>query len=111
MVRQMNVGIALWGGLSGAELAICDTPFGISCDRSIQATALARIDLFDAVFSPTTTVHGSLVSGRLGNLDFPGRVLEAIAAARFDGIELFEADFINFNGSARDLRRQASAGN
>lgn len=33
--------------------------------------------------------------------------LEAIAAARFDGIELFEADFINFNGSARDLRRQA----
>jgi len=33
--------------------------------------------------------------------------LEAIAAARFDGIELFEADFINHNGSARDLRRQA----
>jgi len=31
--------------------------------------------------------------------------LEAIAAAGFDGIELFENDFINFNGSATDLRR------
>jgi 4-hydroxyphenylpyruvate dioxygenase len=30
--------------------------------------------------------------------------LEAIAAARFDGIELFEADFIAFNGSAGELR-------
>jgi 4-hydroxyphenylpyruvate dioxygenase len=30
--------------------------------------------------------------------------LEAIAAAGFDAIELFEADFINFNGSAKDLR-------
>ncbi len=29
--------------------------------------------------------------------------LEAVAAARFDGIELFENDFINFAGSARDL--------
>ena len=26
--------------------------------------------------------------------------LQAIAAARFDGIELFEADFVNFDGSA-----------
>jgi 4-hydroxyphenylpyruvate dioxygenase len=34
--------------------------------------------------------------------------LEAIAAARFDGIELFEADFVNFAGSARDLRSKAS---
>ncbi len=34
--------------------------------------------------------------------------LEAIAAARFDGIELFENDFINFNGSAADLRSMAS---
>ena len=34
--------------------------------------------------------------------------LEAIAAARFDGIELFEADFVNFAGSARDLRSMAS---
>ena len=31
--------------------------------------------------------------------------LQAIAAARFDGIELFEADFVNFDGSAADLRR------
>ena len=30
--------------------------------------------------------------------------LEAIAAAGFDGIELFENDFINFNGSAAELR-------
>ena len=30
--------------------------------------------------------------------------LEAIAAAGFDAIELFEADFINYNGSAKDLR-------
>src|SRR5687768_7663046 len=33
--------------------------------------------------------------------------LEAIAAARFDGIELFENDFVNFNGSAADLRSMA----
>jgi 4-hydroxyphenylpyruvate dioxygenase len=31
--------------------------------------------------------------------------LEAIAAAGFDGIELFENDFISFNGSATELRR------
>ncbi|HWX11910.1 MAG TPA: TIM barrel protein [Trinickia sp.] len=34
--------------------------------------------------------------------------LEAIAAARFDGIELFENDFINFKGTARDLRVMAA---
>ena len=34
--------------------------------------------------------------------------LEAIAAARFDAIELFENDFINFNGSARELRSMAA---
>jgi 4-hydroxyphenylpyruvate dioxygenase len=34
--------------------------------------------------------------------------LEAIAAARFDGFELFENDFIHFAGSARDLRAMAS---
>lgn len=34
--------------------------------------------------------------------------LEAIAAAGFDGIELFEADFINFNGTASDLGRIAA---
>ena len=33
--------------------------------------------------------------------------LEAIAAARFDAIELFEADFINFSGGANELRRIA----
>ncbi|RZL63343.1 MAG: sugar phosphate isomerase/epimerase and 4-hydroxyphenylpyruvate domain-containing protein [Variovorax sp.] len=33
--------------------------------------------------------------------------LEAIAAAGFDGFELFEADFINFNGSAVELSRIA----
>jgi 4-hydroxyphenylpyruvate dioxygenase len=33
--------------------------------------------------------------------------LEAISAARFDGIELFEADFINFRGDAASLRRIA----
>ncbi len=33
--------------------------------------------------------------------------LEAIAAARFDGFELFEPDFIAFNGSAKDLRSLA----
>ncbi|MGR4869834.1 bifunctional sugar phosphate isomerase/epimerase/4-hydroxyphenylpyruvate dioxygenase family protein [Variovorax sp. LARHSF232] len=31
--------------------------------------------------------------------------LEAIAAAGFDGYELFENDFINFKGSARELKR------
>src|ERR1700761_9220318 len=31
--------------------------------------------------------------------------LEAIAAAGFDGYELFENDFINFKGTAADLRR------
>ncbi|MDP9992872.1 4-hydroxyphenylpyruvate dioxygenase [Variovorax boronicumulans] len=30
--------------------------------------------------------------------------LEAVAAAGFDGIELFEADFINFKGTATELR-------
>jgi len=30
--------------------------------------------------------------------------LEAVAAARFDAIELFESDFINFNGDAKELR-------
>lgn len=34
--------------------------------------------------------------------------LEAIAAAGFDGIELFEADFINFKGTAAELGRIAS---
>jgi len=34
--------------------------------------------------------------------------LQAIAAARFDGIELFEADFVNFDGSAADLRAMAT---
>ena len=34
--------------------------------------------------------------------------LEAIAAARFDAIELFENDFINFNGSAGELRAMAA---
>jgi 4-hydroxyphenylpyruvate dioxygenase len=33
--------------------------------------------------------------------------LEAVAAAGFDGIELFEADFINFKGTAAELRRIA----
>jgi 4-hydroxyphenylpyruvate dioxygenase len=33
--------------------------------------------------------------------------LEAVAAAGFDGIELFEADFINFKGTATELRRIA----
>jgi 4-hydroxyphenylpyruvate dioxygenase len=33
--------------------------------------------------------------------------LEAIAAAGFDGIELFENDFIHFQGSARALRQMA----
>lgn len=31
--------------------------------------------------------------------------LEAIAAARFDAVELFEADFVNFQGGAREVRR------
>ncbi|SCX44366.1 bifunctional sugar phosphate isomerase/epimerase/4-hydroxyphenylpyruvate dioxygenase family protein [Variovorax sp. EL159] len=34
--------------------------------------------------------------------------LEAVAAAGFDGIELFEADFINFKGTATELRRIAA---
>ena len=34
--------------------------------------------------------------------------LEAISAAGFDGIELFEPDFVNFNGSARELRGLAA---
>jgi 4-hydroxyphenylpyruvate dioxygenase len=34
--------------------------------------------------------------------------LEAIAAARFDGIELFENDFVTFNGSASELRAMAA---
>ncbi len=34
--------------------------------------------------------------------------LEAIAAAGFDGFELFEADFINFNGGAAELGRIAT---
>jgi 4-hydroxyphenylpyruvate dioxygenase len=33
--------------------------------------------------------------------------LEAVAAARFDGVELFENDFITFDGSARELRAMA----
>jgi 4-hydroxyphenylpyruvate dioxygenase len=34
--------------------------------------------------------------------------LEAAAAARFDAVELFESDFINFNGSAKELRSIAA---
>ena len=34
--------------------------------------------------------------------------LEAIAAARFDGFELFENDFVHFAGSARDLRAMSA---
>jgi 4-hydroxyphenylpyruvate dioxygenase len=34
--------------------------------------------------------------------------LEAIAAARFDAIELFEPDFIGFRGTSRDVERLAS---
>ncbi|HEY2605498.1 TIM barrel protein [Paraburkholderia sp. RL18-103-BIB-C] len=34
--------------------------------------------------------------------------LEAIAAARFDGIELFENDFVNYKGSASQVRAMAS---
>ena len=34
--------------------------------------------------------------------------LEAIAAARFDAIELFENDFVNFDGSAAALRAMAA---
>ena len=33
--------------------------------------------------------------------------LEAVAAAGFDAIELFEADFINFSGSAAELKARA----
>lgn len=33
--------------------------------------------------------------------------LEAIASARFDAVEIFENDFVNFHGSARDVRRIA----
>ena len=36
------------------------------------------------------------------------RKFEAIAAARFDGVELFEADFINYRGSAADVRQMAT---
>jgi len=36
-----------------AELAVCDTPAAIFFGRPIQQTALARIDLFDAAFSPS----------------------------------------------------------
>lgn len=31
--------------------------------------------------------------------------LEAVAAARFDAVELFEADFVNFRGGAGEVRR------
>jgi 4-hydroxyphenylpyruvate dioxygenase len=34
--------------------------------------------------------------------------LEAIAAARFDAVEIFENDLLCFNGSARDVRRMAA---
>jgi 4-hydroxyphenylpyruvate dioxygenase len=34
--------------------------------------------------------------------------MEAVAAARFDGIELFENDFISYSGSATELRLMAS---
>lgn len=34
--------------------------------------------------------------------------LEAIAAARFDGVEIFENDLIYFDGSPRDVRRMAA---
>jgi 4-hydroxyphenylpyruvate dioxygenase len=34
--------------------------------------------------------------------------MEAVAAARFDGIELFENDFINYKGTAAELRSMAS---
>jgi 4-hydroxyphenylpyruvate dioxygenase len=37
-----------------------------------------------------------------------GQKLEAIAAARFDGFELFENDFIQFAGSAKTVRSMAA---
>src|SRR5215212_9366235 len=33
--------------------------------------------------------------------------LRAIAAARFHGLEIFEADLINFGGTPREVRQQA----
>ena len=54
---------------------------------------------------PATAMHRSIATVSLsGTLR---QKLEAIAAAGFDGFELFEADFINFNGSAAELGRIA----
>lgn len=54
----------------------------------------------------TCSMHRSIATVSLsGTLR---QKLDAIAAAGFDGIELFEADFIHFNGTAAELRRIAS---
>jgi len=57
------------------------------------------------VFLKSTPMHRSIATVSLsGTLR---QKLEAVAAAGFDGIELFEADFINFKGTAAELGRIA----
>lgn len=57
------------------------------------------------MFLKSTPMHRSIATVSLsGTLR---QKLEAVAAAGFDGIELFEADFINFKGTASELRRIA----
>ena len=38
-----------------------------------------------------------------------GEKLEAIAAAKFDAVEIFENDLISFNGTPADVRRACAA--
>lgn len=68
------------GAVVGAESVMMTqalVPFlGLDVDgRSSMSYSFGQ----DAARVPKWTVHGSLVSGRLGNLDLPARVLEAVA--------------------------------
>ncbi|HEX5052728.1 MAG TPA: lipopolysaccharide kinase InaA family protein [Planctomycetota bacterium] len=45
--------VLVLGAAEHARLAVCDTPAGIRIGRSLRQGRLARIDLFDAAFSPS----------------------------------------------------------
>lgn len=60
--------------------------------------------------TPAVRAAGGRIRRTIATVSLSGTLpqkLEAIAAAGFDGFELFEPDFINFSGSAQDLGRHA----
>ncbi|MEO6596770.1 MAG: lipopolysaccharide kinase InaA family protein [Planctomycetota bacterium] len=56
--------VLVLGKPEDARLAVCDTPAGIQLGRSLHQSRLARIDLFDAAFSPSRQVDFSATERR-----------------------------------------------